>query len=178
MIAGARAILWQRLDAPGNDACGFARAAGGYLIDGQSTDAAGRVTQYRIRAHVDGTTRRVRIGRTSRVFLRRTAEGDWTRNGTPAPELAGATDIDLGFTPATNTLPIRRLALGVGEHEEIRVAWFDLDGETLRPVRQRYTRTGAESYLFENLDSGFTADLRVDPAGLVRDYPGLWRATP
>ncbi|WP_186015552.1 putative glycolipid-binding domain-containing protein, partial [Burkholderia gladioli] len=35
----------------------------------------------------------------------------WTIDGVDAPALAGATDIDLGFSPSTNTLPIRRLGL-------------------------------------------------------------------
>jgi hypothetical protein len=30
-------------------------------------------------------------------------------------------------------------------------------------------------YRFLNLDGGFTADLQVDPDGLVLDYPGLFR---
>ena len=39
MIAGAYAVLWVRQDGPGNDACRFAEAEGGFLIDGSSTDA-------------------------------------------------------------------------------------------------------------------------------------------
>ncbi len=62
MIAGAHAVLWVRQDGPGNDACRFADAEGGYLIDGSSTDVGRNILRYRIRARGDGTTRRVRIG--------------------------------------------------------------------------------------------------------------------
>ena len=67
MIAGAYAVLWVRQDGPGNDACRFAEAEGGFLIDGSSTDADWTVLRYRIRARGDGTTRRVRIGARSRI---------------------------------------------------------------------------------------------------------------
>ncbi|HEX9339624.1 MAG TPA: putative glycolipid-binding domain-containing protein [Thermoplasmata archaeon] len=33
-------------------------------------------------------------------------------------------------------------------------------------------------YRYESLDSGFTADIDGDDAGLVAEYPGLWRRTP
>ena len=59
MIAGAHAVLWLREDASGNDACRFADAEGGYLIDGSSTAPDGSVLHYRIRARGDGTTRRI-----------------------------------------------------------------------------------------------------------------------
>ena len=34
---------------------------------------------------------------------------------------------------------------------------------------------GGGLYRFESLDGGFTADLPVDPDGLVLDYPGLFK---
>lgn len=36
-------------------------------------------------------------------------------NGVDCPAVAGCTDIDLGFSPSTNLLPIRRLSLEVGD---------------------------------------------------------------
>ena len=101
MIAGAHAVLWVRQDGPGNDACRFAEADGGYLIDGSSTDADWNILRYRIRARGDGTTRRARIGTKSRIFAQRAPDDTWMLNGTPAPEVTGAKDIDFSFTPAT-----------------------------------------------------------------------------
>ncbi len=176
MIAGAHAVLWVRQDQPGNDACRFADAEGGYLIDGSATDASWNITRYRVRARDDGTTRRVRIGANSRIFIRRAPDGVWTQNGTEVPGLEDALDIDIGFTPATNTLPIRRLKLAVGDEAEILAAWFDPADERVKPLRQRYRRTGENAYDYTSLDSGFSARLRVNVAGVVLEYEGLWKA--
>ena len=174
MIAGTHAVLWLRLDRPGNDACRFAEAEGGFLIDGSATDEGWNVTRYRVRAREDGTTRRARIGQNSRLFIRRAPDGEWTLNGTPVPGLDAALDIDLGFTPATNTLAIRRLALPVGAEAEITAAWFDPADERLKPMRQTYRRVSPTEYDYRS--PGFAARLKVDAEGIVRDYEGLWRA--
>jgi hypothetical protein len=47
----------------------------------------------------------------------------WSGKERP-PEFKDCVDVDLSFTPATNTLPIRRLGLEVGEEAEIAVAWL------------------------------------------------------
>jgi hypothetical protein len=174
MIAGTHAVLWLRLDRPGNDACRFAEAEGGFLIDGSATDEGWTVTRYRVRAREDGTTRRARIGQNSRIFIRRAPDGEWTLNGTPVPGLEAALDIDLGLTPATNTLAIRRLALPVGGEAEITAAWFDPADERLKPMRQTYRRVSPTEYDYRS--PGFAARLKVDAQGIVRDYEGLWRA--
>ena len=63
-------------------------------------------------------------GGTIRFALAADGAGYWTRDGIPLPDFAGALDVDLGFMPATNTLPIRRLALAVGESAPVRSAGF------------------------------------------------------
>jgi hypothetical protein len=90
------------------------------------------------------------------------------------PELDGAVDADLGFTPATNTLPIRRLGLNVGDAEEIKTAWVRFPELTVEPFPQRYTRLAERRYLYESLTSDFKAELTVDDLGLVDRYEGLW----
>ncbi|HEY7176965.1 MAG TPA: putative glycolipid-binding domain-containing protein, partial [Micromonosporaceae bacterium] len=73
----------------------------------------------------------------------------------------------------TNTLPIRRLGLGVGESAEILVGYIDVPTLTLRPAAQRYTRSTDRTYRYES--GSFRADVIVDDAGLVIDYVRLWR---
>ncbi|ACU61582.1 putative glycolipid-binding domain-containing protein [Chitinophaga pinensis] len=84
------------------------------------------------------------------------------------------TDIDISLTPFTNTLPINRLQLPVGASAEIAVLYFDLPAIEVKPARQRYTRLTEDRYKYESLSSGFTAEIVVDEAGLVVDYPGIW----
>ncbi|GAA5513428.1 hypothetical protein Dcar01_02163 [Deinococcus carri] len=106
------------------------------------------------------------------LTLCRDAAGRWTDGaGQPRPELGGCTDVDVQATPLTNTLPIRRLGLEVGEHAVIRAAWVGVPSLEVRAVRQRYTRLAPRLYRYENLESGFAAKVEVDGAGLVKYYP-------
>jgi len=104
-------------------------------------------------------------------------QGHWTDDrGAALPALEGCLDIDIWPTPFTNSFPIRRVSLAVGERREFRMAWVDGTALTVRPQAQAYTRLDERRYRFESLDgSGFTADLEVDEHGLVVDYPGLFR---
>lgn len=176
MIAGAHAVVWVRQDEPGNDACRFAEAEGGYLIDGSSTDAKGNVLKYRIRARSDGTTRRARIGAKSRIFVRRAPDSTWMLNGTPFPAVTGAEDIDFHFTPATLTLPIRRLKLGIGDEAEILAARLDLGNERLTPIHLVLRRTANEEYECLNVETDTTSYLLVDAQGIIRTHTGHWIA--
>jgi uncharacterized protein len=82
--------------------------------------------------------------------------------------------VDISLTPFTNTLPINNLVLPEKEAREIKVVYFDFSEQTIRPVRQRYTKLSADLYHYENVPNDFEADIRVDADGLVVDYPGLF----
>lgn len=176
MIAGAHAVLWVRQGKPGNDACRFADADGGYLIDGSSTDTDWNILRYRIRARSDGTTRRVRIGAKPRLFVRRATDDTWMVNGAPAHAVTGAKDIDLGFTPATFTLPIRRLKLGIGDEAEILVARLDLEKEQLTPLHRVFRRIAKDKYECRVTETDAISHLMVDAQGIVRADAGRWVA--
>jgi hypothetical protein len=49
-----------------------------------------------------------------------------------------------------------------------------LAGE-MKVERQAYTCLDRGAYRFENLESGFMAELQVDDYGLVVEYPGLFK---
>jgi uncharacterized protein len=86
----------------------------------------------------------------------------------------GFIDIDLGITPATNTLPIRRLNLSVGESVELTATWIRFPELTVEPLSQRYTRLSKTTYRYENTDGSFSADLVVDKLGVVETYGEIW----
>lgn len=176
MIAGSHVVMWLAHQPPGNDACRFALTTRSLLIEGSSR-TGDMATRYRVRADRSGITRRARIvSRIEERLIERDAAGRWEMDGQDVPEVAGALDIDLGFTPATNTLPIRRLGLAVGETEDVTVAWFDPADRRLKPLRQRYARLDAHRYRYSSPDHGFEADLTVDDFGAVTHYPGYWDA--
>lgn len=98
----------------------------------------------------------------------------WTRNGEAMEGFADAVEIDFVATPFTNTLPIRRLNLDLGQSASIVAAWIDFPSLEVMPDPQRYTRIAQNTYRYESLDSDFTRDVTVDADGFVVDYPGLF----
>jgi hypothetical protein len=111
------------------------------------------------------------------IALQTDGEGRWRNGiGQRLAELDGCLDIDIWPTPFTNSFPIRRRPLAVGERQEFRMAWVFGPDLTVRPQPQGYTRLAERLYLFESLDgSGFKAELPVDEDGIVLDYPGLFQ---
>jgi hypothetical protein len=113
-----------------------------------------------------------------RLEVQRDTDGTWSVNGEPRPDLEGAIDIDLAFSPFTNTLPIRRLNLAIGSRAEITTAYIDAPSFRVLPDAQAYTRTAVNLYLYESLDGDFRRQITVDPDGFVIDYPGLYSRNP
>ena len=137
--------------------------------------------KYTVKCDLDWRTRLVGIygregDRTVNLELEADGAGTWTRDGTSVHQLAGALDIDLAFTPATNLVPIRRLALAVGSSASVRSAWVRFPGLQLEPLEQRYTRSGERHFRYEALVDGerFEARLDTDDFGRVVRYEGLW----
>jgi len=111
------------------------------------------------------------------LHLRTDGAGRWRDGaGRALSALDGCFDIDIWPTPFTNSFPIRRQPMAIGERRELVVAWVAAPELTVRPVRQRYTRLAERRYRFENLDGdGFHAELAVDEDDVVLDYEGLFR---
>jgi uncharacterized protein len=100
------------------------------------------------------------------------------RAGLPGMEdpdlLYGAYDVDLGGSPLTNTLPIRRLDLvhaEAGVAHRLSVAWVLLPSLEVVQADQIYSSLGPGRVRCAG--ETFSADLTVDDDGFVRDYPGL-----
>lgn len=105
-------------------------------------------------------------------------DGRWMLNGRHVPEVDGAIDIDLNFSPSTNLLPIRRLALAVGEEAAVRAAWLRFPSFRLELLEQTYRRTAASTYRYESAGGRFVRDLTVRDDGFVTSYPDFWIAKP
>ncbi len=100
----------------------------------------------------------------------------WFENGTENQTVAGAIDIDLGWSPSTNTLPIRRLGLNVGQTSgEFIAAWVRFPELTLQPLPQEYLRLGDRKYRYSSRGGTFVAELLVDEHDLVLNYQGFWQ---
>lgn len=177
-------IVWRRLDVPGHDAARLLQRGAGWRIEGKAVfDAGSGPTQLEYAVACDdawrtqaGRVRGWRAGEAVRVDIARTAAGAWTLGGVDVPGLDDCLDLDLGFTPATNLLPIRRLALAVGAAADAPAAWLRTAAGTLGRLAQRYERRTPASYAYEAPALGYAVTLEIDASGFVVRYPGLWEA--
>jgi hypothetical protein len=114
---------------------------------------------------------------TRSLSLQTDGQGHWRhRDGQAIDNLDGCLDVDIWPTPFTNSFPILREPMRVGERRQFRMAWIFGPDLTVHAQAQAYTRLADRLYLFENLDgSGFRAELPVDEDGIVLDYPDLFR---
>jgi hypothetical protein len=114
---------------------------------------------------------------TRTLHLQTDGRGHWLDgNRQTMNELDGCFDIDIWPTPFTNSFPIRRSPMEIGERQEFRMAWVFGPDLTVQPQSQAYTRLSERLYLFESLDgSGFKAELPVDEDAFVLDYPELFQ---
>ena len=98
----------------------------------------------------------------------------WTAEGVEIPQLHWLIDVDLGVTPATNTLPIRRLALEVGQRADVTAAWLRFPALTVEPLPQTYERLAPKSLSLFQRRRQVSALLETDDLGLVVRYEGGW----
>jgi hypothetical protein len=175
-----RVLVWQRLDTVGLEYAEIAtdplRLAGDVVLREGGESCA---ISYSVECDAEEKTRSAAIrvkreGARKECRLRR-SEGDlWTVDGIRVPGLDGLADVDLSITPSTNTPPIRRLRLAVGQRAEVTAAWVRFPELEVVPLRQVYRRTAPHLYEYEAPALDFAAELDCDEDGIVRAYGGLW----
>lgn len=152
----APGILWRRLDTPGHDACRLEQRAGGWTLDGVAVFSEN--------------------GAPARLTYRVACDPAWRTEHGEVRGWVGEQAVDLGFTPATNLLQIRRIALAKGQGADVPVAWLDVPAGTLALLAQRYERRSGTTYWYEAPRFEYAGLLEVDAAGFIQRYPGLWQA--
>jgi uncharacterized protein len=177
-----RVVVWNNLLIDGRDYCGLWHTAEGWLLKGTVVgvlkDQRPLLASYEIQCDENWLTHRVQVDHTlgndaKTLSLSVEKRGVWRSSGQELPGVRGCDDVDLALTPATNTLPIRRLNLQVGGSESVIAAWVKFPELTVQPLSQRYTRLGRDTYRYES-NTGFSAEIVVDDSGLVTTYPGGW----
>lgn len=181
-------MRWRRLDVLGREEARIEQTAGGWRLAGQLEAEEANVRAqlgYVIECERDWRTRRAVVtgsasGAPIRFEFSADGEGHWILNGAPLPEVDGALDIDLGFTPATNLLPIRRLDLAVGGRAAVRTAWVRFPELRVEVLEQSYEREAPRVFRYDAWVDGerFQARLDTDEFGRVLLYEGLWEAEP
>jgi hypothetical protein len=182
MTAVGRTVLWRRLDRPGHDAARLVFHEPFWQLGGMAVflhDGEVCRLEYSVVCDAGWRTRHAWVAGwvgLKRVRLDLLVMGDrrWHLDGRTCPDLEGCADVDLAFTPATNLLPVRRLALEAGQQAAVRAAWLSFPDFSFEPLDQVYRRTGAATYHYESGHGAFAADLEVDADGFIRRYPGQW----
>jgi hypothetical protein len=177
-----RSAWWRRNDLRGLESARLQRTDNGWLLSGTSAfEHAGSpcLLNYQVRCDENWCTRLVLVDGWAnqrsvhhQIVVR--PNGRWIHNGTDLPQLDSCVDIDLNFSPSTNTLPIRRLRLAVGASTKVRAAWLRFPDFTLHVAEQSYTRIATNRYEYRN--GNFRSEISVDSIGLVRDYPPAWES--
>ena len=177
-----RRIIWRRnLDDRSLEECVVTSMSDGFGIAGDiiaAQDGAPLIVCYDIGCHKNWSAHFVtieqRLGDTQRRLKLERAGDSWLVDGIRDAQLDGCAEPDLGLTPATNALAIRRLGLAIGQAAEIRCAWIKFSALSVEPSLQRYERLGERDYRYTNVASGFTARVTVDALALPVDYENIW----
>ena len=178
-----RRVAWRRSDEIETDeVCTLTLRDTGYSMVGTVLGADAGVplrVEYQVLVDRSGLTtaahvRDLRGFATRTLAVERSAKGAWTVNGVAARSLKGCTDVDLGCSPSTNTLPIRRLKLAIGKSQTIKAAWVRFPELEVVKADQTYTRV--EEFTYRYASGTFEGEISVDDDGLVTVYE-VWKRT-
>ncbi|HEY7459881.1 MAG TPA: putative glycolipid-binding domain-containing protein [Xanthobacteraceae bacterium] len=178
----ARSVRWRPLQgvgleyltlAPENGAI-VARAVTIGTFEGKPFGA-----RYKVVCDANWTFRELKLDAVNGVTLCLSSDGHGHWTDAHGQQLSGfetCIDIDLGGSPFTNTLPIRRLDLDQGDGPmELSMLYVPFD--TFEPFvdGQRYScLQSRRRYRYEAVDGAFVGELVVDEDGLVLDFPPLF----
>lgn len=181
-----RALLWTRTDVAGaehvmfDDRRGLVANGVQIAVDPVPytcryelhTDESWATTRFTATVEGAGWLRTVRMERAAGRWRVTTAEQgsmDTHEPGIEDPDLLeGVLDVDLGGSPLTNSLPLKRLGFASAT---VSTAW--VLPPSLAVVRDRQTYTVLSKNRVRYTSDSFETDVEFDDDGYVRDYPGL-----
>lgn len=178
----AKSILWRRLDQEGHESVSLRSDPDGFQLVGIAIFGFRQQPcglSYAIRCDAQWRTRSTKVEGwigTEPIQHEISVDdcGRWYFNASEQPDLYGCADVDLNFSPSTNTLPIRRLNLEVGKSCQVQAAWLRFPQFNLERLEQTYTRLSASRYRYESAGGKFVTELELDSEGLVTAYPNFW----
>lgn len=178
-----RPILWRRLDYPGHESVLLTYNDDAWQLHGTAVFLYDKVAcrlNYQITCDSRWNTRSARVdGWVGDKLIQSSVvvadDRRWFLNDRACPQVEGCVDLDLNFSPSTNLLPIRRLALSVGEEKEVRAAWLRFPSFELEPLTQLYRRVDKSTYRYESSGGKFVRELTVNEEGFATSYPDFWQ---
>jgi hypothetical protein len=177
---------WRHLDArTGFEVVFLNREGDGYRLEGYTTaveEGDAWIVRYTLTLDSNWAARCAHINARSAlgerdVRLESHGAGAWFVDGKPMPELTGCLDVDLEASACTNTCPVQRLGLEVGQATDAPAVYLrapDLTVERLEQSYRRLPNDGEHSrYDYVAPSFNFRSVLVYDEFGLVLDYPGI-----
>jgi hypothetical protein len=182
MTIATTVLFWRKVDFPGHDSCQLIRLSDGWRISGAAVFMEARHVcqlQYDVTADAAFRTKSATVtgfvGKNQvDVRIRSIGKERWRVNGKVHADITGCLDVDLGFTPATNLLVLRRLALKVGQQADAPAAYLAFPRMQVVVLPQRYERISRNEYAYESPTAGYRDTLQVSSQGAVIRYPGLF----
>jgi hypothetical protein len=182
-------FFWRRLYSPGSDVCRvYRRADGGWDLRGTAVfHDEGRACDLGYEVNVDArwVTQAAHVRghcgeRVVDLHFRAGTDGRWRvgQGGEVGADTgflaASCPDFDLNFSPATNMIAIRRMALQVGQQAQAPAAWLSFPDLRLQELPQVYRRLDAVRYQYDAPTVGYSGVLEVCEHGAVVHYPELF----
>jgi uncharacterized protein len=111
------------------------------------------------------------------IRIEAVAVGRWQIDDKEIPEVAGCLDIDLESSACTNTMPVHRLNLDVGDAARAPALYVRANGLAVERLDQLYRRVAddGDRLRFDYRAAAFEFEARLvyDRSGLILDYPGV-----
>lgn len=173
MVTDPFTARWHRCgdDAPENVTARFEN--GGWTVE--ATSSALQAT-YAVRCSATWQIRQLLVFRDADepdLWLATDGHGRWGEvNGAHRPDLDGCTDVAVAGSALNGTVPIRRLALRVGDSGDVHTAVIDTEMLLVIPVRERFTRLGERRWRKTMLGADASEEWEVDEHGLALDLEG------
>jgi uncharacterized protein len=182
MIKPIAVFLWRKIDHPGHDSCRLFKLANGWRLTGAAIfwdNGKPCYLEYDVAADSAWKTRNAKVSgyvgkKSFDLRIASVGAARWQLNGVLSKSLTGCVDVDLGFTPATNLIALRRLALKVGQSADAPASYLKFPEMQLVKLPQNYLRIGRTEYEYTAPTVGYSGTLQVLPNGAVIQYPGLF----
>jgi uncharacterized protein len=175
-------FFWRRIDQPGHDCCRIFELSGRWVLNGGAVFTEKRrrcYLQYEVVTDAAWNTKHATItgfvgNWTIDLRIRASSKQQWFLNDEAQVGVNGCLDLDLGFTPATNLIAIRRLSLSIGEQVDAPAAYLTFPNMRLKVLQQTYRRSGRLEYDYAAPSFGYNGKLKASLLGAIVHYPGLF----
>ena len=175
-------LAWARHDRRRHAYCRLYRLADGWRLSGMSVffEQHACSLRYEVLTTSEWITRGATVeghmaGKPISLRVQASRAGRWRVNGEAQPRIEGCVDLDLAFTPATNLIAIKRLALKVGEGADAPAAYLDFPRLRFIVLPQTYHRVSATEYDYASPTAGYAERLVVTREGWADEYPGVFK---